>query len=498
MGLFISHRGCIDMSLNNLLSDIFLDSSVASPATMDFIMIKRFFLDLLKQIHESIIIIDTHTRICFVNDSYLEMFNVKPENILGRHLKDFEPLARIRDVLQTQQPCVGDISYIHSAKINVIADIIPLFHERVLIGALALMKNVTELIDSQKELEHFKQLTQYLREERYSREHLPDAFQHVYGQSSSMVKMLQVAAKASKSASNICIFGESGTGKEVLTDAIHAASQYANGPLVKVNCAAIPESLMESELFGYETGAFTGARVGGKTGKFELAAGGTLFLDEIGEMPISMQVKLLRALQEREISRVGGEKIIKLNFRLITATNRDLESMVKEGKFREDLYYRINVINLHIPPLRERREDIMLYSHLFLEELSRTHGVSYQLTPAAIIALNSYAWPGNVRELRNCIERAVVLSPDEKIDTEYLPDAIIKNISPNDNSLPDTSITPRSFLLRELLEKTERETIITVLQLTENNRTEAIRRLGISRRAFYQKLEKYGLCDYLL
>lgn len=442
------------------------------------------FLEILNRIHESILIIDADTRVCFVNDSYLQMFGIKREKIVGRLLADFEPLARIRDVLRTREPAIGDISYIQSAKMNVIADISPLFCGDTLIGAVALMKNVTELIDTRKELEHFRNLTQYLQDERNSRDNLPEPFQNVYGQSASMIRVLRIAAKAAKSSASICITGESGTGKEVMANAIHESSKYAEGPFIKINCAAIPENLLESELFGYESGAFTGARQGGKAGKFELASGGSIFLDEIGEMPLSMQVKLLRALQEREITRVGGTRPIKLNFRLITATNRDLKTMVTEGNFREDLYYRINVINLHIPPLRERPEDVVLYSHLFLEELSRQYNTHYAFTQNALDAIRAYPWPGNVRELKNCIERAAVLSTDGNIGPEFLPVSLMGEVA-------DPS--PESFKLRGLLEKTEREAISAVLRLTNNNRTQAINWLGISRRSFYQKLEKYDL-----
>lgn len=210
-------------------------------------------------------------------------------------------------------------------------------------------------------------------------------------------------------------------GKEVIADRIYYASDRQGKPFVKVNCTAIPANLLESELFGYEKGAFTGAKATGNPGKFELANGGTLFLDEIGEMPMSMQVKLLRALQEHEITRVGATRTIKLDFRLITATNRDLEAMVEEGTFREDLYYRISVIPLNLRPLRERRSDIPVLANHFLQELQEQYGGDRSFSSAVTELLCDYTWPGNIRELKNCVERMSVLSTDEIISTEVLP-----------------------------------------------------------------------------
>lgn len=443
-------------------------------------------LDILDSIHESILIIDAETRVCYVNDSYLKMFGIQRDRIIGRHLAKFEPLARIHEVLKTGVPLTGDISHIHSARLDVCADIIPLCRGGRTVGALALMKNMTELVQTNRELDHFKRLSEQLRNELSSKDGLPPAFHSVLGQSKPFVNALRIAARAAPSEASVCISGESGVGKEVVAEALHASSRRAGGPLIKINCAAIPETLLESEMFGYEAGAFTGARTGGKPGKFELANGGTLFLDEIGEMPLTMQVKLLRALQEREITRVGGSKPIRLDFRLITATNRDLAAMMAEGTFREDLYYRINVIGLTIPPLRERREDISVYANLFLEELGRQYSRTYRLSAEALDLLSRYYWPGNVRELKNYMERAAVLVEGELVDVEQLPTKL-------KNGSPASAPPPGSYHLRELLERTEQEAIESVLRACGNNRSKAMELLGISRRNFYLKLEKYHL-----
>ena len=248
----------------------------------------------------------------------------------------------------------------------------------------------------------------------------------------------------------------------------------------------VPE-MLEAELFGYEKGAFTGAKATGNPGKFELANGGTLFLDEIGEMPMSMQVKLLRALQEHEITRVGATRTIKLDFRLITATNRDLEAMVEEGTFREDLYYRISVIPLNLPPLRERRSDIPVLANHFLQELQEQYGGDRSFSSAVTELLCDYTWPGNIRELKNCVERMSVLSTDEIISTEVLPHQVAdcRNRRSKKNA--------ENYRLQDILEKTERDTIQAVLSLTGGNKARAIEILGISKRNFYMKLDKYNL-----
>ena len=260
---------------------------------------------------------------------------------------------------------------------------------------------------------------------------------------------------------------------------------------MKVNCAAIPESLMESELFGYEKGAFTGANANGNPGKFELANNGTLFLDEVGEMPPSMQVKLLRALQEREITRVGGRKPIKLRFRLITATNRDLEQMVKEGTFREDLYYRICIIPLHLPPLRERRSDIPLLAQTFLSGLDMPQWQERRFSDEVLEQFMNYNWPGNIRELKNCVERMAILCPEEEIGVEYLPAAVASA----SRALPGAGVAPdlSQYKLHDIIDKVEYDAIRSVLSLTGGNKARAIEILGISKRNFYLKMDKFGL-----
>jgi len=447
----------------------------------------NLILEMLESLPDSILIINTKTLICYVNKSYLDLFNIQKERIVGRHLSKFEPLARIHDVLSTKHAVIGDISHIYSAKMDVISNIAPLMHKGKLIGAIAQMRNITDEVRISKELEHFKSLTQYLKSELSSKEALPLPLRNVLGHNHKFVDVLRMASKAADSDVNVCIDGESGVGKEVLADAIHYSSKRSEGPIIKINCAAIAESLLESELFGYEQGSFTGAQKGGKAGKFEVANGGTIFLDEIGEMPLSMQVKLLRVLQQKTVERVGGTKSIELDFRLITATNRDLAKLVEEGSFREDLYYRIDVVHLSIPPLRERPEDIILYANYFLEEMNSKDRRTLKFLPEVIEVFNKYHWPGNVRELRNCVEYAKLFSTDNSIGLDALPAKM------NASSIVPPSTKPNTYKLNELVGWTEREAILSALRITGNNKTQAMKMLGISRRCFYQKLEKYDL-----
>jgi two-component system response regulator HydG len=329
-----------------------------------------------------------------------------------------------------------------------------------------------------------------LREEnRLLRETLGTHFdrQHIIGRSPSMIKLLETVAQVAPSEATVLITGESGTGKEMIAGAIHFNSPRKDGPFVKINCAAITETLLESELFGHEKGAFTGAYKR-REGRFRQAHGGTLFLDEVSEMSLAMQVKLLRVIQDREITRVGGEEVTKVDVRIIAATNKDLLREIEEGRFRDDLYYRLNVVILNMPPLCRRREDIPLLAHHFLEQFSKKNRKQIKgFTPQAMDRLLKYDWPGNVRELMNAIERAVVLARGDYLAEEELP-LIPQNTQP-EGEIPSRDIIPADLPLDEV----EKTTILKMLELTEGNKSEAARRLGITRRTLHKKLKAYGV-----
>ncbi|MBW2341166.1 MAG: sigma-54-dependent Fis family transcriptional regulator [Deltaproteobacteria bacterium] len=326
-------------------------------------------------------------------------------------------------------------------------------------------------------------------ENRLLRETLGSHFdrRNIIGQSGVMVKLLETVAQVAPSEATVSITGESGTGKEMIAGAIHFNSPRKDGPFVKINCAAITETLLESELFGHEKGAFTGAYKQ-KEGRFRQAHGGSLFLDEISEMSLAMQVKLLRVLQEREITRVGGEEVIKVDVRIITATNRDLLQEIHGGRFREDLYYRLNVVALNMPPLRERREDIPLLAQHFLEMFSEKNRKKIKgFSPQGMDRLLKYEWPGNVRELMNAVERGVVLARSEYLGEEDLSLILGHTSSPGEISSKD------GIRADMPLEEVERTTILKTLDLTRGNKSEAARRLGITRRTLHKKLKLYGV-----
>ncbi len=310
--------------------------------------------------------------------------------------------------------------------------------------------------------------------------------QNIIGSSPAMVNLLETVAQVAPSEATVMVSGESGTGKELIAGALHFNSHRQDGPFIKINCAAITETLLESELFGHEKGAFTGAERR-KEGRFFQANGGSLFMDEVSEMPLTMQVKLLRVLQEREITRVGGEDVIKVDVRIIAATNKDLEVLVREGGFREDLYYRLNVVGLEIPPLRERREDIPLLAQRFIALfMDKNRKTLKGFTPQAMNLLINHDWPGNVRELMNAIERGVVLARSEYLDVADLP---IISDSASSSSTPVTDFEPDTYDMP--LDQVEKIAIMKTLAATEGNKSEAARRLGITRKTLHKKLKQY-------
>ncbi|MFW5810485.1 MAG: sigma-54-dependent transcriptional regulator [Thermodesulfobacteriota bacterium] len=314
-------------------------------------------------------------------------------------------------------------------------------------------------------------------------------FKNIIGKSPAMKRLIDMVATVAPSEATVLITGESGTGKELIARCVHYNSARKDKPLVTVNCAALTETLLESELFGHEKGAFTGADRR-REGRFMQANGGSIFLDEIAEMSPMMQAKLLRVVQEQELQRVGGDALIQVDVRTIAATNRDLVKAVESGDFRDDLYYRLNVVSLHIPPLRERQEDVPLLAQHFLNKYADKNRKTVKgFTPAAMDLLLRHAWPGNVRELENAVERAVILVPGEFISEKELPFSITDPAeeSPRDKVFPPEASTPRS------LEEVEKSAILSALKAADGNKSEAARALGINRKTLHKKLKSYGI-----
>ncbi|MCS7281255.1 MAG: nif-specific transcriptional activator NifA [Desulfobacterota bacterium] len=333
-------------------------------------------------------------------------------------------------------------------------------------------------------------------EERTEREHLflelkaKHSIPNIISVSEKMEQVIRIALKVANTKTTVLVRGESGTGKELIARAIHYEGNRSKGPFVALNCAALPETLLEAELFGFEKGAFTGAHAT-KPGKFELANGGTIFLDEIGDVSQAIQVKLLRVIQEQTFERLGGTKPIKVDVRIIAATNRDLEKMVKEGKFREDLYWRLNVVPIFIPPLRERREDILPLVEHFLKKFRKEYGKDLKITNGALEILRAYSWPGNVRELENTIERIAVLSEDGLVTEEDIPSYIKEYIREEKKSIEEKTSSNESLISE--IQGVERERIVEALKKTNFNKSKAARLLGITLRQITYKIEKYGI-----
>jgi len=450
---------------------------------------RGLLLSLLDNPYESLILIDADGIVRFMSSATEGVYPVSPRDAVGRHISEVSPQSKLPGILETGKAEIGRAMMLKDSH-RVIARI-PLSRDGRLIGAFGKLmfwtpKKLKELYDRidtlEKHLDYYKEELNHRYGVRYS-------FDTIVGKSELIKQTIGLARQAAEADSPVVITGESGTGKELFAHAIHQASRRRDSSFIKVNCASIPGDLFEAELFGYEGGSFTGARKAGKPGKFELADKGTIFLDEIGEMPHTMQVKLMRVLQEKEIDRIGSSRPRHVDFRIICATNRDLEKMIGNGGFRLDLYYRINVINIKLPDLRELKEDIPLIFAHFLEKLSRDWNRSVPtVAPEAVELLKNYAWPGNIRELRNIAERAMILSGGDVIEPENLPLAL--RISP---TCPKRQTEGPISSLKGLLEETERRTIVETLQKTVNNRARTAQILGIHRTGLYQKMKKYKI-----
>jgi two-component system response regulator HydG len=351
------------------------------------------------------------------------------------------------------------------------------------------VKKALAVLEERKKVTRLERENEYLRDELGTNEK-SGGVESIIGSAPSMERVFRLLRKVAPTDSTVHIYGESGTGKELFASALHKLSSRASGPFVKVNCGAIPDNLLESELFGHEKGAFTDA-VKRRIGRFELADGGTIFLDEIGDVSTAMQVKLLRVLQERTFERVGGEKTVEVDVRVVTATNKNLEEEVAAGNFREDLLYRLKIIPLDLPPLRDRQEDVPVLAQHFVQKLARrTRSSANGFSDEALAALQTYAWPGNVRELENVVEQALVFVDGDRVQLADLPPAILGAGRGDTLAIPDGE---RS--LPEILEDLERQLILRAYDRANGVKTETARLLGIKTPALYYKLEKYGIGD---
>lgn len=441
----------------------------------------------IENAYDGIVTIDESGNITFVSPPMIELFSLDKKKVLGKNIQNVLPQLDLQKIMKTG---IADVSEMLEIKgIRYIVQRIPVVQDGRIIAVIGkvMFRQLNEVRALFKKLDIMESKVKYYKQELRKSESSRFTMDHIISKDPQIEKLKRLSFKAAKGRSTILIRGESGTGKELFAHAIHNVSARKDGPFVTVNCAAIPDHLLESEFFGYEEGAFTGAKQKGKIGKFDLANGGTLFLDEIGDMSIQLQAKLLRVLQEKEFYRVGGTERIRVDVKIISATNRSLEEMVEKGSFREDLFYRLNVIAIEIPPLRSRKNDLHLLINLFIKEMNKLIGTSITgIEPQAQKALHNYKWPGNIRELKNAIERSVTFAEHGKIKLEDLPDYIINEL---EDITPD--ITSNIALNQNLLKKTEKELIDQALLMADGNKTKAAKILGISRSVLYTKLKKY-------
>ena len=445
---------------------------------------------LLNTINDAITIVDSNGIVTHWNRAAEDLYNIPASEIVGKRISDFrwnslmiaQSLAGGHPIRQAyHEPRPGTYVLVNTS---------PILSGQEVVGAISSEQDVTKLVRLGNELFVTTSQLRTLEEEitRYAPQ--DDPFHRIKGNAPALTQAIRISRRVAATDATVLISGESGVGKELFAHAIHRASTRSKNSFIAINCGAIPTALFESELFGYEGGAFTSADRRGKPGKLELAHKGTLFLDEVGELPLEMQVKLLRALQERQFFRVGGTEPVHVDVRIIAATNRNLEERIADGSFREDLYYRLNVVSVEIPPLRERIEDIPELIQLFAREMSLLHGKpAPAFDPEVIVALMNYSWPGNIRQLRNVIERLVILAESDSIRQEHLPSSIR---SPRLNRVP---IAEQHSARRD--EHTgldsELQQIQNALRTTYGNKTAAAKLLGISRGTLYNKMRKFNL-----
>jgi PAS domain S-box-containing protein len=447
-------------------------------------------LTVLNIAYEAIIVVDDQGKVILVNEAACRFFGKQEQELLNRPVNRLVENTRLLRTLRTGVAETNKIEIIGGRPY--VASSIPIIRNGKIIGAIG--KIVYRQLEEVKELA--ERLVQMDQELNYYKERAGNArdiitFDRIVTVNKEMLKLKHEAEVVARGTSTILLTGESGTGKELFAEAIHNASPRRKGPFVKVNCAAVPENLLESEFFGYAPGAFTGAQKGGKPGKFAVADGGTLFLDEIGDMPLNLQSKLLRVLHDKCFEAVGSNRTVKVDVRIIAATNQDLLQKVEAGEFRQDLYYRLNVINFKLVPLRYRPEDIVPLVHVFLQKFNKEFGLHLEdVSPEVRKILVNHHWPGNVRELKNVIERAVNFSTGAILETESLPFYLREQGKPGHTS---SGVDNTYFTGYPKNSHIDRETLLQVLRQVNGNKSRAAKMLGISRSWLYEKMRRYNI-----
>lgn len=438
------------------------------------------------------IIVDEEGIILYASKYHYEYLGYEnPGEIIGHHVTDVIPGTRMHTVLQTRTPEYGCIfrflNRTTGSVTSVVCNYIPIFDSGQLIGAMSettFPQGMDAVLELSQEIEKLN-LRQQPPQIKASQ---PDVDALIIGSSPTLINLKQMVKQIAPFPLPVLITGETGTGKEVFANAIHQLDSSRKGKYVKINCVAIPGELLESELFGYEEGAFSGASPKGKIGKFEYAQNGSVLLDEIGDMPLNLQAKLLRAIQEKSFEKVGSVETIPFNARIICTTNRDIHQLIQEKKFREDLYYRINVIEIHIPPLRERKEDIIDLCNYFIDSINRENGLSIVgMEPAVMKLFQNYSWPGNIRELYHLLERSCFMRGAGLLTPDQFP--LQTNITEETSPSSDTGVIP----LHEAYAQVDRDQIHRALELAKGNKSTAAKLLQIDRSVLYSKIKKYHL-----
>lgn len=453
--------------------------------------------DLLNLAVESLylaIVIDETGTIRYISRAYADIIGLSTEDIIGQPVEKIIPNTRLKNIIRTEHAELGQI-FIMKNGTPTICNRFPIRDKAGKIrGAIstATFYDIDKVAQLKAEIDKLRKENQIYQRQLAALKQVPFSIDSVIGNSPYIQKLKATIEKVADSNLSVLITGETGTGKEVFANAVHQLSNRRYGNFIKVNCAAIPKDLLESELFGYSEGAFSGANKGGKVGKFEQANNGTILLDEIGELPLPLQSKLLRILQEHEIERIGGIKPVSLDVRIICCTNQNIEQMITEGKFRQDLYYRINTVELNIPPLRDRPIDIPSLCEHFIQKINQYHNCSIiGISDEVLQHFLSYDWPGNIRELEHVLERACVMSSTTILDVEQF-DFFLPRIYRNGSAEGNDSFSKLQTLSNNR-NQAERKAIIQALETTKGNKTKAATLLDITRSQLYEKLKKYDL-----
>ena len=446
----------------------------------------RFYENVLDNIYNGVMITDKEGKIIFFSKTYGKFLGIDPGQVIGKHCLEVVENSRMDVVAKTGTAEINQAHRIMDQ--DMVVQRIPIEKEGKVIAVFGqvMFKDVRDVHTLARKLNVLESKVELYEKELESLRSSKYTIENIVGKSRAIVEVKKAVLRAAMTKAPVLLMGESGTGKELFAHAIHHASKRRPYPFIRLNCAAIPKDLLEAELFGYEAGAFTGAGNKGKPGKFELAHLGSIFLDEISDLPLDMQPKLLRVLEEKEMERIGGNRLTHSDFRLITATHENLEKYVEQKKFRKDLFYRLNVIPIQIPPLRERKEDITLIAFHLIELFNKELGTHVlEIAPEVLQVFEGYSWPGNVRELANVLERILYTIDGDTVRMEHLPIFF--------QTIGDNSSKAQVTVLKRVKDDMEKEMLLHAMRISKNNKNKAAKMLGIHRTALYKKMKKFDI-----